>query len=97
SRRPPYTRMTSADLRGSHGGRAGDGSGVSRRPNCHGRPPARLRAGADRPAAREAVVEVRQEKARSANERIIVQVTVNVNGTFLRAEERAADARVAVD
>lgn len=49
------------------------------------------------PSAREAVVEVRQEQARSANDRIVVQVTVNANGTFLRAEERAADAHTALD
>ena len=47
--------------------------------------------------AREALVEVREEKTRSATERCIVQVTVNVNGTFLRAEERAAEPHVAVD
>jgi putative sigma-54 modulation protein len=49
------------------------------------------------PTVREAVVEVRREKTRSAQERYVVQVTVNSNGTFLRAEERAAEPRVAVD
>jgi putative sigma-54 modulation protein len=49
------------------------------------------------PAAREAVVEVRREKTRAAQQRYVVQVTVNVNGTFLRAEERAAEPRSAVD
>lgn len=49
------------------------------------------------PTAREAVVEVRHEQTRSAQQRWVVQVTVNSNGTFLRAEERAAEPRVAVD
>ncbi|MBI2760352.1 MAG: ribosome-associated translation inhibitor RaiA [Chloroflexi bacterium] len=49
------------------------------------------------PAVREAVVEVRKEKARAAQQRYIVQVTINANGTFLRSEERAADPRAAVD
>ena len=49
------------------------------------------------PTVREAVVEVRRENTRAAEQRYIVQVTVNSRGTFLRAEERAAEARVAVD
>ncbi len=49
------------------------------------------------PTVREAVVEVRREKTRAAEQRYVVQVTVNSNGTFLRAEERAAEPRVAVD
>lgn len=49
------------------------------------------------PAAREVVVEVRHERTRDAQQRYTVQVTVNANGTFLRAEERAADPRIAVD
>lgn len=49
------------------------------------------------PTVREAHVEVRREKTRSAEQRYVVQVTVNSNGTFLRAEERAAEPRVAVD
>ena len=49
------------------------------------------------PTAREAVVEVRRENTRAAEARYVVQVTVNSNGTFLRAEERAAEPRVAVD
>jgi putative sigma-54 modulation protein len=49
------------------------------------------------PMVREAVVEVRREQTRSAQERYVVQVTINSNGTFLRAEERAAEPRAAVD
>jgi putative sigma-54 modulation protein len=49
------------------------------------------------PAVDEAVVEVRRESTRSAEQRYVVQVTVNSRGTWLRAEERAADPRVAVD
>ena len=49
------------------------------------------------PTVREAIVEVRRENTRAAEQRYIVQVTVNSRGTFLRAEERAAEARVAVD
>lgn len=49
------------------------------------------------PMVREAVVEVRREQTRSAQDRYVVQVTVDSNGTFLRAEERAPDPRVAVD
>ena len=49
------------------------------------------------PTVREAVVEVRHEQTRAAQARYVVQVTLNSRGTFLRAEERAADPRVAVD
>ncbi len=49
------------------------------------------------PSVREAVVELRKENTRSAGQRYVVQVTVNSNGTWLRAEERAAEPRVAVD
>lgn len=45
----------------------------------------------------EARVELSQQNARNANERHIVQVTVQNNGTIIRAEERAADLKVAVD
>ncbi len=47
------------------------------------------------PTLREAVVEVGREKASSG--RYIVQVTLDSNGTFLRAEERAAELPVAID
>jgi putative sigma-54 modulation protein len=49
------------------------------------------------PSVREAVVELRRENTRSAGQRYVVQVTVNSNGTWLRAEERAAEPRTAVD
>lgn len=49
------------------------------------------------PNVREAVVELRRESTRSAGQRYVVQVTVNSNGTWLRAEERAAEPRTAVD
>jgi ribosome hibernation promoting factor len=49
------------------------------------------------PMVSDAVLEVRKESTRSAEQRYVVQVTVNSNGTWLRAEERAAEPRVAVD
>ena len=49
------------------------------------------------PTVREAVVELRRESTRAAGQRYVVQVTVNSNGTWLRAEERAAEPRTAVD
>ena len=49
------------------------------------------------PTVREAVLELRKENTRSAEQRYVVQVTVNSNGTWLRAEERAAEPRIAVD
>ena len=49
------------------------------------------------PTLREAVVELRHERTRAAEQRYVVQVTVNSNGTWLRAEERAAEPRAAVD
>lgn len=45
----------------------------------------------------EARVELSQENARDANKRQVVQVTLLKNGTFIRAEERAADLKVAVE
>jgi putative sigma-54 modulation protein len=45
----------------------------------------------------EARVELSEEKTKSANQRHIVQVTLYNNGTMIRAEERAADLKVAVD
>ena len=44
-----------------------------------------------------AEVEITREKTRSANERHVIQVTLTVNGTVLRAQEKAADFRSAVD
>ena len=49
------------------------------------------------PTVQEAVVELRKENSREASQRYRVQVTVNTNGTWLRAEERAAEPRTAVD
>lgn len=45
----------------------------------------------------EAHVELSQQSTRNANQRHIVQVTLHKNGTIIRAEERAADLKVAVD
>ena len=45
----------------------------------------------------EGRVELAQEKTKDANQRQIVQVTLFKNGTIIRAEERAADLKVAVD
>lgn len=42
-------------------------------------------------------VEISQENTKNANQRQIVQVTMHKNGTIIRAEERAADLKVAVD
>jgi ribosomal subunit interface protein len=48
------------------------------------------------PLAEHAIVDVRREAKGSAG-RYVVQVTVNANGTFLRAEERAASLEGALD
>jgi putative sigma-54 modulation protein len=48
------------------------------------------------PVADHAIVDVRRE-ARGEEGRYVVQVTVSVNGTFLRAEERNYDLTAAVD
>ena len=48
------------------------------------------------PAAEHAIVDVRHE-GKGPEGRFVVQVTVNANGTFLRAEERAGQAEAAVD
>lgn len=45
----------------------------------------------------EARVELAQENTKNKTQRQIVQVTVFKNGTIIRAEERAADLKVAVD
>ena len=49
------------------------------------------------PTVREAVVELRKENSREAGQRYRVQLTVNSNGTWLRAEERAAAPQEAID
>ena len=45
----------------------------------------------------ETKVEIRREPTRSSQEQVVVQVTASVNGTLLRAEERAATVNAAVD
>ena len=49
------------------------------------------------PRIDNAKVEIREEKTKSPKDRFIVQVTLNNNGTLLRAEERAESATAAVD
>ena len=49
------------------------------------------------PGIGEAKVEIREEKTKSPKDRFIVQVTLNNNGTLLRAEERAESVSAAVD
>lgn len=48
------------------------------------------------PQAEHAIVDVRRE-SKGSDGRFVVQVTLDVNGTYLRAEERAAQAEAAVD
>ena len=45
----------------------------------------------------ETKIEVRREPTHSPQERVIVQVTINVNGTLLRAEERGATVTAVID
>ncbi|MBI2863011.1 MAG: ribosome-associated translation inhibitor RaiA [Chloroflexi bacterium] len=45
----------------------------------------------------QAEVEVAEEKTKSQGDRFVVQLTAVANGTILRAEERDADIRTAVD
>ena len=45
----------------------------------------------------EAIVELSEEATRSRENRYVVQVTLNCQGTFLRGEERAADLFTALD
>src|SRR3989304_2890772 len=46
--------------------------------------------------AEHAIVDVRRE-AKGSDGRFVVQVTLNANGTFLRAEERAGQLEAALD
>lgn len=48
------------------------------------------------PLVEHAIVDVRRE-GKASDGRFVVQVTVNANGTFLRAEERAGQLEAAVD
>ena len=49
------------------------------------------------PSIIETKVEIYREKAKSPRNRYIVQITVNSNGTLIRAEEKEADLYAAVD
>lgn len=49
------------------------------------------------PQATEAKVELRWEATRSQTDRVVAQVTLVCNGTFLRGEERGASVNVAID
>ena|GEM_PF-7918 len=49
------------------------------------------------PAAVEVHVQVAQEATRSQTDRMVVQATLNCNGTLLRGEERGANAQEAFD
>ena len=49
------------------------------------------------PRIDEALVELRTEGAKSSADRHVVQLTVRVRGTILRAEERATDVFTAID
>ncbi len=48
-------------------------------------------------AATQAKVEVRRESTRSTQDNVVVEVTLNVNNTLLRAEERASTVTAAID
>src|SRR3990172_5454465 len=48
------------------------------------------------PAVNHAIVDLRRE-AKGSSGRYVVQVTLNANGTFLRAEERSPELEAAVD
>ncbi len=48
------------------------------------------------PLAEHAIIDVRRE-AKGSGGRFVVQVTVNVDGTYLRAEERAEQLEAALD
>ena len=45
----------------------------------------------------EAKVEIRREPTRSAQHQVVAQVTLNLHGTLLRAEERAPTVNAAID
>lgn len=49
------------------------------------------------PRLREVTVEFTYEDTRAADQRIVVQITANSNGTLLRAEERGPDLRSTID
>ncbi len=49
------------------------------------------------PVIGEVTVEITEEKTKAAENRYVVQVTVNSNGTLLRGEERASTINAAID
>ncbi len=49
------------------------------------------------PGISEATVELAYETTRSTNDRIVAQVTLHVGGTLLRAQQRAANTKAAVN
>ena len=49
------------------------------------------------PKVRSVEVEVDHESTRAAEKRVVVQVTLNVDGTLIRAQERAGDVHTAID
>ena len=49
------------------------------------------------PSIKETKVELREEKTKSPQQRFVVQVTTDVNGTLLRGEERGEDLFTAID
>ncbi|MFH1002570.1 MAG: ribosome-associated translation inhibitor RaiA [Chloroflexota bacterium] len=49
------------------------------------------------PSLKETKVEIREEKTKSPEQRFVVQVTADVNGTLLRGEERGEDLFTAID
>lgn len=49
------------------------------------------------PSVLEAKVEISKERAKSPKNRYIVQITINTNGTLIRAEEKEADLYAAID
>lgn len=49
------------------------------------------------PNLSEAVAELAREDSKSALDRMVVEVTLNINGTLLRGEERAQDFYTAID
>lgn len=49
------------------------------------------------PAIEAATVEITREAARSAQNRVVAQVTLDCRGVILRAEERAEDVYTAID
>jgi putative sigma-54 modulation protein len=49
------------------------------------------------PAAARASVELVKEGARAQDQRLLAEITLDVNGVILRSEERGASARAAID